>query len=305
MITFYYNTAPNPMKIALFLEETGLDYEPVPVDTRRGEQHAAEFLAINPNAKVPVIVDGETTVFDSNAILLYLAEMTGRFLPPEGPGTRGDLLSWLMFVASGVGPFSGQAVHFRNNAPEKIPYALKRYDFEARRHWQIVEDRLADHPYMLGGAYSIVDMAVWGWASRLTYMLGDDRIMETYPNIARLLGEIDARPAAERAHALAGSHPFKTEFDDEAIREGGDQAVAPSIPRSSRRTPTDPRPVRRRPCRSACEQAVRDRTRRRAPVRRGRRPVSRARGSTPAVCRRPQPELRRQGVGSSGDGREC
>ena len=227
MITFYYNAAPNPMKIALFLEETGLDYEPVPVDMRRGEQHTAEFLAINPNAKVPVIVDGETTVFDSNAILLYLAEMTGRFLGPGGPGARGELLSWLMFVASGVGPFSGQAVHFRHNAPERLPYALKRYDFEARRHWQIVEDRLADRAYMLGQDYSIVDMAVWGWALRLSYMLGDDRIMETYPNIGRLRREIDARPAAERAQALAGSHPFKAEFDEEAMRALYPQIFAP------------------------------------------------------------------------------
>ncbi len=218
MITFYYNNAPNPMKVALFLEETGLNYEPVPVDTRCGEQHTAEFLAINPNRKVPVIVDGETTVFDSNAILLYLAEKTGRFLPPEGPGKRGELLSWLMFVASGVGPYSGQAVHFRNNAPEKLPYALRRYDFEARRHWQIVEDRLAGRPYMLGENYSIVDMAVWGWASRLAYMLGDDRIMEVYPSLDRLLREIDARPATERAQALAASHPFKAVFDEEAMR---------------------------------------------------------------------------------------
>ncbi len=227
MIRFYYNNAPNPMKVALFLEETGLYYEPVPVDTRRGEQHTAEFLAINPNRKVPVIVDGETTVFDSNAILLYLAERTGRFLPPEGPGVRGELLSWLMFVASGVGPYSGQAVHFRNNAPEKLPYALRRYDFEARRHWQIVEDRLADRPYMLGAEYTIVDMAVWGWASRLAYMLGDDRVMETYPSVARLLREIDARSAAERARALAASHPFKAVFDEEAMRALFPQIFAP------------------------------------------------------------------------------
>ncbi|MDE0346666.1 MAG: glutathione S-transferase N-terminal domain-containing protein [Boseongicola sp.] len=227
MIKFYYNAAPNPMKIALFLEECGLDYDPVPVDTRLGQQHLAEFRAMNPNAKVPVIVDGVTTVFDSNAILLYLAETTGRFLPPEGSGSRGELLSWLMFVASGVGPFSGQAVHFRNFAPEKVPYAIKRYDFEARRHWQIVEDRLAGRPYMLDGGYSIVDMSVWGWASRLSYMLGDDRVMETYPNLDRLLREIDARPAAERAQALARSHAFKTEFDDAAMRALYPQIFAP------------------------------------------------------------------------------
>lgn len=227
MIKFYYNAAPNPMKIALFLEECGLDYDPLPVDTRLGQQHLAEFRAMNPNAKVPVIVDAETTVFDSNAILLYLAEKTGRFLPPAGAGSRGELLSWLMFVASGVGPFSGQAVHFRNFAPERVPYAIKRYDFEARRHWQIVEDRLAGRPYMLDGGYSIVDMSVWGWASRLSYMLGVDRIMETYPNVDRLLREIDARPAAERAQAMAKSHAFKTEFDDAAMRALYPQIFAP------------------------------------------------------------------------------
>ncbi len=227
MIRFYYNAAPNPLKVALFLEESGLDYDPVPVDTRLGDQHGAAFRAINPNGKVPAIVDSETTVFDSNAILLYLAERTGAFLPPEGSGARGELLSWLMFVASGVGPFSGQAVHFRNFAPEKVPYALKRYDFEARRHWQIVEDRLAVRPYMLDSGYSIVDMSVWGWASRLTYMLGDDRIMETYPNVDRLLRKIDARPAAERAQALVRSHAFKAEFDETAMRVLYPQIFAP------------------------------------------------------------------------------
>ena len=227
MIRFYYNAAPNPMKVALFLEEAGVPYEPVPVDTRRGEQHEAAFRTINPNGKVPAIVDGETTVFDSNAILLYLAEKTGKFLPPDVPGARGTLLSWLMFVASGVGPFSGQAVHFRNFAPEKVPYGIKRYDFEARRHWQIVEDRLSEAAYMLGETYTIVDMSVWGWASRLTYMLGDDNIMQDYPNLNRLMDEIEARPAAARAHALPRSHAFKVEFDDAAMRALYPQIFAP------------------------------------------------------------------------------
>lgn len=112
MITFYYHPSPNPAKVALFLEEAGLAYELVPVDTRKGEQHAPAFTALNPNAKTPVIVDGEVTVFDSNAILLHLAEKTGRFLPEGSPAARGQLLSWLMFVATGIGPYSGQAVHF-------------------------------------------------------------------------------------------------------------------------------------------------------------------------------------------------
>ena len=231
MIRFFYNAAPNPMKVALFLEESGLAYEPVPIDSKKGEQHSATYKAINPNAKVPAIIDGETVVFDSNAILLYLADKTGRFLPPAARlpsgADRGALLSWLMFIASGVGPYSGQAVHFRNFAPETIPYGIKRYDFEARRHWQIVDDRLARSRYMMGQSYSILDMAVWGWGDRLTYMLGDDDIMKQYPNLDRLMREIDARPAAQRAKALPTSHAFKTEFDEEAMRHMYPQIFAP------------------------------------------------------------------------------
>src|SRR3984885_2042160 len=141
MLKFYYSGAPNPTKVALFLEEAGIPYEAIPVDTRKGEQHKPEYLAINPNAKVPAIVDGETIVFDSNAILLYLAEKTGKFLPENTPKARGELLSWLMFVASGVGPYSGQAFHFNMAAPEKIEYAINRYNFETHRHWKILDDR--------------------------------------------------------------------------------------------------------------------------------------------------------------------
>ena len=226
MIRFYFNAAPNPMKVALFLEEAGLDYEPVPVDTKAGQQHGATFRAINPNGKVPALTDGEAVVFDSNAILLYLAEKTGRFLPSDsGDAARGALLSWLMFVASGVGPYSGQAVHFRHFAKDRNAYAYDRYRFEAQRHWQIVEDRLGQGPYMLGRDYTIVDMAVWGWADRLPFMLGDDA-MEAYPNIARLQAEIEARPAAARARALPTRHSFKQEMDEEAIRHMYPQLAA-------------------------------------------------------------------------------
>ena len=123
MIKFYLSGAPNPNKVALFLEESDIAYEAIPVDTRKGDQHKPEYLAINPNAKVPAIVDGDAVIFDSNAILPYLAEKTGKFLPPEGAKNRGELLSWLMFVATGVGPFSGQSVHFQHHAPERLPYA--------------------------------------------------------------------------------------------------------------------------------------------------------------------------------------
>ena len=215
MIKFYYNTAPNPMKVALFLEEAALPYEAIPVDTREGEQHQAAFTAINPNAKLPALVDGEATVFDSNAILLYLAGKTGQFGAPATPVGQAELLSWLMFVASGIGPFSGQCVHFKHFAPEPKAYALNRYDFEAWRHWTLLDAHLAQRRYMLGEAYSLVDMAVWGWARVLPFVLGAEASAKL-PNVKRLLDEINARPAAQRAEALKTRHAFKAEMDDAA-----------------------------------------------------------------------------------------
>ncbi len=213
MIKFYYNLAPNPTKVALALEEMGLAYELHPVDTRKGEQHAPAFLAINPNAKVPAIVDGDTTVFDSNAILLYLAEKSGKFLPK--PAQHGAALSWLMFIASGIGPYSGQCVHFRNVAPEPKDYAVNRYVFEAKRHWGIIEAQLGKHAYMLGDDYTFVDMALWGWARLLPFVLGLDGYGE-YPNIGRFVAAVNARPAAVAALALKDKHSFKADMDEAA-----------------------------------------------------------------------------------------
>jgi GST-like protein len=213
MLKFYFNGSPNPTKVALFLEEAALPYEAIPVDTRKGDQFKQAFAAINPNGKVPAIVDGDTTVFDSNAILLYLAEKTGKFLPK--PAARGELLSWLMFVASGVGPFSGQAVHFKHHATEKVPYAHNRYQFEAQRHYGILNDRLGKHKYMVGDTYTIVDMDVWGWARMVPFIMGDDAWAKL-PNVKRLVDEINARPAAARANGLKDKFKFKAEMDDEA-----------------------------------------------------------------------------------------
>ena len=215
MLKFYYSGAPNPTKVALFLEEAGLSYEPIPIDGRKGEQHKPDYLVINPNAKVPAIVDGDVTVFDSNAILLYLAEKTGKFLPPKSDKLRGELLSWLMFVASGVGPFSGQSVHFRQYAPEKNEYALNRYAFEAQRHFGILNARLGKQKYMVGDSYTIVDMDVWGWARAMPLVLGE-AAWAKFSNLKRLVDEISARPAAQRAVTLKDRHKFKTEMDDEA-----------------------------------------------------------------------------------------
>jgi GST-like protein len=218
VIKFYFSLAPNPMKVALLLEELALPYEPIPVDTRKGEQFAPEFLAVNPNAKVPAIIDGDTTVFDSNAILLYLAEKHGRFLPEPNTPQRGELFSWLMFVASGIGPFSGQAVHFRHYVPEQNVYAVNRYDFEVGRHYKILDARLANQPYLIGSGYTIVDMALWGWARMIPHVMGDPKAWSSFPNVKRWFDEISARPAAAAVERLREKYKFKTEMDDEARR---------------------------------------------------------------------------------------
>jgi GST-like protein len=219
MIKFFYNLAPNPMKVALLLEELGLPYEAVPVDTRKGEQHTSAFKAINPNAKVPAIDDDGVVMFDSNAIVLWLADKHGRFVPTDMVSAeRAETLSWLMFIASGIGPYSGQAVHFRVAAPEPKEYALNRYDFEADRHWRILDERLATRQWLVGDSYGIVDMALWGWARLVPFVMGDQQAFERYPNVKRLLDDINARPAAARVEALRQRHSFKTEMDDDARR---------------------------------------------------------------------------------------
>ena len=222
MMQFHYSLAPNPMKVALCLEEMELPYEAVPVDTRKGDQFSPEFCALNPNSKVPVLVDADATVFDSNAILLYLGEKTGRFMPPSTPAARGELLSWLMFVATGVGPYSGQYVHFRHFAPDPKDYAVKRYLYEAKRHYGLLDERLARQEWMLGDAYTIVDMAVWGWARMVPFAFGssptDPAPWAGLPNLKRFLDAVSARPAAGRAVAIKDRHAFKTEMDEEARR---------------------------------------------------------------------------------------
>jgi GST-like protein len=216
MIDFYYHPTPNPLKVALLLEETGLPYRVVPIDTFKGEQHTPAFLAVNPNAKVPAIVDGDTRVFDSNAILLYLAEKAGRFMPKDS-SQRGETLSWLFFVATGLSPFSGQAVHFLRMAPEQIPYAKNRYLREVERHYRVLDERLAADRYLAGAEYTIADMALWGWANFAGYVFGETGLTG-YPNVKRLVDEISARPAAQRAHELKAKQTFKTDFDEEARR---------------------------------------------------------------------------------------
>src|SRR5271168_5474305 len=217
MLKFYFNGAPNPNKVALFLEESGLPYEPVPVDTRKGDQFKPEFLAVNPNGKVPAIDDDGVLVFDSNAILLYLGEKTGKFMPANTPQSHAQTLSWLMFVASGIGPYSGQAVHFKHFAPPGLDYAVDRYQYEARRHYGILDAQLSSRTYLLGETYTIVDMAAWGWARMIPFIVGDTA-WSAWPNLRRWFDLISARPAAIRANALKERFTFKTDMDAEARR---------------------------------------------------------------------------------------
>lgn len=215
MLKFFYHPTPNPMKVALFLAETGMPFELVPVDTAKGEQHTPEFRAINPNGKVPAILDGEVAVFDSTAILMYLSEKTGQFgvVPEE----RGALLSWLMFVATGLGPFSGQTVHFHHAAPEDVPYAKNRYMREIERHYQVLDTHLKGRDFVVGDSYSIADMSLWGWAMRGGRVLGGDGLAR-FPEVARWLDAINARPAVEVANRIAEGKSFKTPGDEESMR---------------------------------------------------------------------------------------
>jgi GSH-dependent disulfide-bond oxidoreductase len=216
MLKFYFHPTPNPMKVALLLEELGREYELIGIDTFEGKQHTAEFRAINPNGKVPAIDDSGTVVFDSHAILLYLAETADRFIPANPP-SKAKALSWLMFIATGLSPFSGQAVHFLHHAPESLPYAKNRYLKEVERHYSVLNDHLAHSPYLAGNEYSIADIALWGWANFAGYILGESGLTN-YTHVKRLVDEISARPAAARALALREKLVFKTEFDEETKR---------------------------------------------------------------------------------------
>lgn len=223
MIRFYYHPTPNPAKIALFLEEAGIPYETVPVDTSKGEQHAPAFRAINPNGKVPVIVDTdgpgdrEARVFDSTAILIYLAEKTSKFLGT--PEDRPELLSWLLFLGTGLGPFSGQAVHFQYAAPEGLDYAVNRYRREAERHYQVLNDHLEGRDWIVGDTYTITDISAWGWLDRASRVLkGADEGLGQFPNLKRLFDTVDARPAAARAREVGKDHAFKKVNDEETKR---------------------------------------------------------------------------------------
>ncbi len=218
MIELHYWTTPNGHKVTIFLEETGLPYRIVPVNIGRGEQFRPEFLRISPNNRIPAILDtdpgdgGEPiSVFESGAILTYLAAKTGRFLPRE---TRGwvEVMQWLFWQMGGLGPMAGQNHHFGQYAPEKIPYAIERYVKETARLYGVLNKRLADRAYV-AGEYSIADMACYPWIVPHERQRQD---LADFPHLKRWFEAIRARPAVERAYALAKTVNVKPTVDEEA-----------------------------------------------------------------------------------------
>ncbi|NDV11604.1 glutathione S-transferase family protein [Crenobacter caeni] len=204
MIQLYTWGTPNGRKISIALEELGLAYGVHPVDIGAGAQFAPAFLEISPNNKIPAIVDPDgpdgqpLALFESGAILVYLAEKTGRLLPAAGEA-RYRVLQWLMFQMGGFGPMLGQAHHFLRYAPETVPYAQKRYHDEALRLYRVLDTALAGQPYVAGDEYSIADIALYPWAAKHDWHCVD---LEPFPHVARWLAEVGARPAVARGMAV-------------------------------------------------------------------------------------------------------
>jgi len=218
MIDLYYWTTPNGHKITLFLEETALPYRIIPVNIGKGEQFAAEFLIISPNNRIPAIVDLEpadggapVSVFESGAILLYLADKTRRFLPADLRG-RFDALQWLFWQMGGLGPMAGQNHHFSGYAPEKLTYAIERYVKETSRLYAVMDHRLADREF-LAGVYSIADMACYPWV--VPYARQQQKL-EDFPHLQRWFEAIKARPATVRAYARAKEFNTASTVSEEA-----------------------------------------------------------------------------------------
>jgi len=205
MIDLYYWTTPNGHKITLFLEEAGLPYNLHPINIGKGEQFAADFLKIAPNNRIPAIIDNDPvdgseplSLFESGAILLYLAEKTGQFIPHDLRG-RQQALQWLFWQMGGLGPMAGQNHHFNRFAPEKIPYAIKRYVDETARLYGVLNKHLADRPFVAGNDYSIADMAIYPWIVSHKWQMQN---LDDFPALKGWFERIQARPATQRAYAL-------------------------------------------------------------------------------------------------------
>jgi len=205
MIDLHYWTTPNGHKVTIFLEEVGLPYRIVPVNISKGDQFKPDFLAIAPNNRIPAIVDHEPvgggapiSIFESGAILLYLAEKTGRFLPADPQG-RVEVTQWLFWQMAGLGPMAGQNHHFSQYAPEKLPYAINRYVSETNRLYGVLNKRLADRPF-IAGTYSIADMAAYPW---IVPYKNQGQSLGDFPHLKRWFETIKSRPAVVRAYDRA------------------------------------------------------------------------------------------------------
>lgn len=208
MIELYTWPTPNGHKVHIMLEECGLPYTVHPIDINKGDQFDSDFLKFSPNNKMPAIIDADGPegapypVFESGAILMYLAEKTGMFMP-VAMAPRYTAIQWVMFQMGGIGPMFGQANHFRNYAPEKIPYAIERYTNEAGRLYRVLETRLGESPYLAGHEYTIADMAAFPWV-REPARRGQD--IAEFPSVKRWIDAIDARPAVQRGLAVLAEH---------------------------------------------------------------------------------------------------
>lgn len=199
MIDLYTFTTPNGRKVSIMLEEVGLPYTPHVIDIRKGDQFTPEFVAINPNSKIPAIVDQENglSIFESGAILIYLAEKAGKFLPTEMKA-RFQVLEWLMLQMGSIGPMFGQLNHFRKFAPEPIPYAINRYETETLRLYSVLDTQLAMSEFVCG-TYSIADMAIYPWVAIYEFQ---GLTLDNHPNLKRWVEAIAQRPAVQRGMAV-------------------------------------------------------------------------------------------------------
>jgi len=222
MITLYAWPTPNGHKVSIMLEECGLAYEVVAVDINKGDQFAPDFLSISPNNRMPAIVDhspadgGEAvSVFESGAILIYLAEKIGKFLPgPDDLRGRKAVLEWLMWQMGGLGPMAGQAHHFRQAmGGAEVPYGIERYSNEVRRLYGVMDRRLADNAFLGGADYSIADMACWPWV-RPSRRQGIDKA--DFPHVKRWFDAISVRPAVQAGMALLAEHRGSKEMTAES-----------------------------------------------------------------------------------------
>ena len=231
MIDFYFWTTPNGYKVLLFLEEAGIAYRIVPVNISKGEQFEPEFLKVSPNNKMPAIVDrspngigGPIPIFESGAILLYLAEKIGRFLPHDVAG-RSEVLQWLFWQMAGLGPMLGQNLHFGQYAPDKIPYAIERYVDETSRLFKILDKRLTDREF-IADDYSIADIASYPWVFKHPYLQLE---LEDFPNLKRWFEAIEQRPAVARAYEIGArinTTPTVTEESRKFLLGQSDRSVA-------------------------------------------------------------------------------